>query len=256
VRVQLRDPLGNCSTCHGYSSNEDLLVVVQPRTFGLPPRTSLLLLIFIVRKQHLEGTDTPGGDLSDGHFLPDQNTSSDSGFPRWEHLSETDVSGNDASRTFKQQTGKSCDKLAWSAWYWYGGFCTSFWIVSDSIVLPPPPIFPCDFRWISSREHQQGALPRSSPPLIFLSTTVIGTLSLQWPVTVGGHINNNNNTLIWSGPRGVVGCTGQARVARLWQAPHGPTGPLCAIEPAESLDSKKTSSEEKDNESGFGRVPW
>jgi hypothetical protein len=45
--------------------------------------------------------------------------------------------------------------------------------------------------------------------------------------------DNNNNTFTWSGPRGLVGCTGQARVARLGQAPFEPTGPLCAIEPAD-----------------------
>jgi hypothetical protein len=67
--------------------------------------------------------------------------------------------------------------------------------------------------------------------------------------------NNNKTTPFpWYGPRGVVGCTGQARVARLGQAPFEPTGPLCAIEPAELPDGKKTSAEEKDYDSGFGRT--
>jgi hypothetical protein len=53
----------------------------------------------------------------------------------------------------------------------------------------------------------------------------------------------NTNTFAWSGPSGVLGCTGQRRVA------PGPTRPLCAIEPIESPDSKKTSAEEKDYDS-------
>jgi hypothetical protein len=54
-----------------------------------------------------------------------------------------------------------------------------------------------------------------------------------------------NNAFTWSGPRGVVGRAGQA--------PYEQTGPLCAIEPVESSDGKKTSAEEKDYDSGFGR---
>jgi hypothetical protein len=38
--------------------------------------------------------------------------------------------------------------------------------------------------------------------------------------------NNNNNTFTWSGPSGVGGCTGQARVARLGHAPERATHPL------------------------------
>jgi hypothetical protein len=37
--------------------------------------------------------------------------------------------------------------------------------------------------------------------------------------------NNNNNTFTWSGPSGVSGCTGQARIARLGQAPREATHP-------------------------------
>jgi hypothetical protein len=56
----------------------------------------------------------------------------------------------------------------------------------------------------------------------------------------------NLNTVTWSGPRWVVVGTGQA--------PCEPAGPLCAIEPAESPDGKKTSAEEKDYDPGLGRV--
>jgi hypothetical protein len=46
---------------------------------------------------------------------------------------------------------------------------------------------------------------------------------------------------------------------RAWRAwdkrPFEPTDPLCAIERAETPDGRKTSAEEKDYDSGLGRVP-
>jgi hypothetical protein len=49
---------------------------------------------------------------------------------------------------------------------------------------------------------------------------------------------NNGNTFAWSGPSGVGGCTGQAPE----QATHPSVSRLsrCAIEPADSMDRKKT----------------
>jgi hypothetical protein len=47
------------------------------------------------------------------------------------------------------------------------------------------------------------------------------------------------------------------RAWRGWGNAHfRPTRPLCAIEPAELPDAKKTSAEEKDYDSGFGRVTF
>jgi hypothetical protein len=73
------------------------------------------------------------------------------------------------------------------------------------------------------------------------------------------HNNNNNTTFTWSGPSGVFGFIGLR-----------PVGPLVALGPAKypypgdgclavplnllNCQGEKTSAEEKDYDSGFGRV--
>jgi hypothetical protein len=68
----------------------------------------------------------------------------------------------------------------------------------------------------------------------------------------GSAADDNNNTFTWSGPSGVLDCTGQRRVA--------PAAAWCmssthSLETVVSLNrqGEKTSAEEKDYDLGFGR---
>jgi hypothetical protein len=70
---------------------------------------------------------------------------------------------------------------------------------------------------------------------------------------------NNNNTFTWSGPSGVLGCTGQRPVAPAagWCMPSTQCDGCHAV-PLNLLNRQgvKTSAEEKDYDSGFERVAF
>jgi hypothetical protein len=85
--------------------------------------------------------------------------------------------------------------------------------------------------WKNTRERTPDPIQRASHTEVYLKE-VAGIIEVvkAWRSNrlpegielVGAEIaakNNNNNTFTWSGPRGVVGFTGQPRVARLGQRP-------------------------------------